>query len=189
MGAYTSLKNHLLIAMPSLADPNFAHSVTYICEHSPEGAMGIIINYPLTLHLGEVLQNMEIATDDVALKEQVILAGGPIQQERGFVIHRTDKNNKWKSSMPLSEGLAITTSKDILQAMANNTGPKDTVVALGYSRWGAGQLEQEIAQNSWLCAPASLQILFDIPVENRWHAAAALMGVDLDNISTEIGHA
>lgn len=188
MGVYTSLRDHFLIAMPSMADPQFSHSVIYICEHSPEGAMGIVINVPLNIHLGDVLQNMNIKTDDDQVSQTPVLAGGPIQQERGFVIHRGN-SEKWESSLALTKNISITTSKDILMAIANHKGPKEMIIALGYAGWDSGQLEREIAQNTWLCGPADPQVLFDIPAENRWRAAGALLGVDMDCLSTEVGHA
>lgn len=188
MGVYTSLRDHFLIAMPTMTDPQFAHSVIYICEHSPEGAMGIVINVPLNIHLGDVLQNMNIKTDDDKVSQTPVLAGGPIQQERGFVIHR-GHSEKWESSLALTKNISITTSKDILMAIANHKGPKDMIIALGYAGWDSGQLEHEIAQNTWLCGPADPQVLFDIPAENRWRAAGALLGVDMDCLSTEVGHA
>lgn len=189
MGVYTSLKDHFLIAMPTMADPHFNHSVIYICEHSPEGAMGLIINLPLSISLGDVLSNMNIPTDDEKITHVPVLAGGPIQQERGFVLHRPVTGEKWESSMSLTQGISITTSKDILFAIANHKGPKDMIVALGYSGWEGGQLEREIAQNSWLCGPADPQVLFDVAPENRWRAAGALLGVNMDNVSTDVGHA
>ncbi len=188
MSVYTSLRDHFLIAMPSMVDPHFTHSVIYVCEHSPEGAMGIVINMPLSIHLGDVLQNMNIKTEDTELQQIPVLAGGPIQQERGFVIHR-GSNEKWESSLALTKTISITTSKDILFAIANHKGPKDHIVALGYAGWDSGQLEREIAQNTWLCGPANPQVLFEIAPENRWRAAGALLGVDMDHLSTEIGHA
>lgn len=189
MGVYTSLRDHFLIAMPAMADPNFSHSVIYICEHSPEGAMGIVINLPLNLHLGDVLQNMNIKTEDDKVAHTPVLAGGPIQQERGFVLHRTAPSDKWESSLALTKNISITTSKDILLAIASQKGPLDMVIALGYAGWESGQLEKEIAQNSWLCGPADPQVLFDIAPENRWRAAGALLGIDMDCLSYEVGHA
>ncbi len=188
MSVYTSLRDHFLIAMPSMMDPHFMHSVIYICEHSPEGAMGIVINLPLGIQLGDVLQNMNIPTDDDKIVHTPVLSGGPIQQERGFVIHRST-NEKWESSLALTKNINITTSKDILFAIANHKGPSDLIIALGYAGWDSGQLEQEITQNAWLCGPADPQVLFDIPPENRWRAAGALLGVDMDCVSTVVGHA
>lgn len=188
MSVYTSLRDHFLIAMPNMADPHFTHSVIYICEHSPEGAMGIVINLPLNIHLGDVLQNMNISTDDDSISETPVLAGGPLQQERGFVIHRSSLQ-AWESSLALTKAISITTSKDILLAIASHKGPKDAIIALGYAGWESGQLEREIAQNTWLCGPADPQVLFDIAPENRWRAAGALLGVDMDCVSHEVGHA
>lgn len=188
MSVYTSLRDHFLIAMPAMADPNFVHSVIYICEHSPEGAMGIVINLPLNIQLGDVLQNMNIDTNDEKVANTPVLAGGPLQQERGFVIHRPDQEH-WESSLALTQNISITTSKDILLAIANHKGPKDIVVALGYAGWESGQLEREIAQNSWLCGPADPQVLFGVTPENRWHAAGALLGIDMNCVSSDVGHA
>lgn len=189
MGVYTSLKNHFLIAMPGMLDPHFNHSVIYLCEHSPEGAMGLIVNLPLSISLGDILSNLNIAADDDNIAHLPVLAGGPIQQERGFVLHRPSQGQKWESSLPLTQHISVTTSKDILLAIANHRGPKDIVVVLGYAGWTAGQLEREIAQNSWLCGPADPQILFDVPAENRWRAAGALLGIDMSCLSSEVGHA
>lgn len=188
MGVHASLKDHFLIAMPAMMDPHFVHSVIYICEHTPEGAMGLVVNLPLSIHLGDVLKNMNIATDDNAIIHQPVLSGGPVQQERGFVLHRNSRE-KWESSLTLNDKLSITTSKDILLAIANHKGPKDALFALGYASWQSGQLEAEIADNVWLCSPASPQILFDIPPEQRWRAAGALLGIDMDVMSNQTGHA
>jgi putative transcriptional regulator len=132
---------------------------------------------------------MDIKTDDEHITHLPVLAGGPIQQERGFVLHRPTMGERWESSMSLTKGISITTSKDILLAIANHKGPKDMVVVLGYASWEGGQLEREIAENAWLCGPADPRILFDVAPENRWHAAGALLGVNMDHLSTEVGHA
>lgn len=189
MSVYTSLQDHFLIAMPSLNDSNFNKSVIYVCEHSPDGAMGIIINTPLSLELGDVLANMNIASNDNKILHTPVLAGGPLQQERGFVLHHINKADHWESSLALNKTLGVTTSKDILEAIADHRGPNKIIIALGYSGWESGQLEKEIAQNSWLCGPADPQILFDIPIEQRWRAAGALLGVDMDCMSFDVGHA
>lgn len=189
MGVYTSLRDHFLIAMPTMADPHFSHAVIYLCEHSPEGAMGIVVNLPLSIKLGDVLENMNIKSLDKQISTTPVLSGGPIQQERGFVLHRPSVADKWESSLALTKNISITTSKDILLAIANYQGPQEIIVALGYAGWESGQLEREISENAWLCGPADPQILFDIPAENRWRAAGALLGVDMDAISYEVGHA
>lgn len=188
MGVYTSLKDHFLIAMPQMKDPNFAHSVIYICEHSPQGAMGIVINLPLNINLNDVFENMNIHTDDQELAHTPVLAGGPIQKERGFILHKPDQD-KWESSLELNQDLCITTSKDILEAIANHQGPNDIVIALGYAGWESGQLEREIQENAWICGPADPKILFNVAPENRWKAAGQMLGIDMDCLSSEVGHA
>jgi putative transcriptional regulator len=190
MADFTSFfTNHFLIAMPMLADPNFFHTVTYVCEHTAEGAMGIIINRPLSITVSEILEQMSISTDEPqnTLRRQHVFLGGPVQRERGFVIHLPIGN--WEASLAVTDTVGVTTSRDILLAMANGTGPQRSLVALGYAGWGAGQLEQEIANNAWLSGPADLRVLFDTPVERRWHTAALLLGVDLNLLSAEVGHA
>ncbi len=182
-----SLTNHFLIAMPQLDDPNFFHSVTYLCQHDDEGAMGIIINQPLDMRLTEILEHLEIDNQDAATGQQTIYFGGPVQPDRGFILHRPAKN--WQGTMFISDDIALTTSGDILTDIAQNNGPKQSLIALGYAGWGRGQLEQELAQNAWLSVPASAEVIFDTPVEKRWHAAASLLGVDLQLLSDDIGHA
>ena len=172
-----------------MTDPRFSHSVIYICEHSSEGAMGLVINVQLNISLGDVLVNMNIKTDDETINLLPVIAGGPIQQERGFVLHRPLAGQNWESSLSLTKQICVTTSKDILSAIANHQGPKDALIILGYAGWEAGQLEKEIAENTWLCGPADPQVLFDVAPENRWRAAGALLGVDMDCVSTDVGHA
>ncbi len=181
-----SLKNHFLIAMPALEDSNFFHSVTLICEHNEEGAMGIVVNHPLQVTQRELFEHLNIPAGDENEKLPV-MAGGPVQPERGFVIHNNSGN--WQSSLSISNDIAITTSEDILQAMARNEGPDNAFVALGYAGWSAGQLEQELADNAWLSVAASPEILFQTPVDNRWNAAAQLLGVDIQQVSSDLGHA
>lgn len=183
----TSLTNHFLIAMPQLEDPNFFHTVTYICEHNQQGAMGIVINRPLDLTVGEVLAHMEIEFPDPPAARQTVYMGGPVQQERGFVLHRPP--TRWDATLPITDEIAITTSRDILVALGRGEGPDRALVALGYAGWGAGQLEQEIAENAWLSGPADPGILFETASEQRWEAAAALLGVDLNLLSGDAGHA
>ena len=185
--ATTDLTNHFLIAMPQLADPNFFHTVTYICEHNQEGALGIVINRPLDLKLGEILDHMEIESGTETLAERIVYMGGPVQQERGFVLHRPA--TKWDSTLLITDSIGLTTSRDVLTAMARGEGPVESLVALGYAGWGAGQLEEELAANAWLSGPADERILFRTPVEKRWEEAAALLGVDLNLLSGDTGHA
>lgn len=181
------LTHHFLIAMPSLADPNFSRTVTYLCQHDADGALGIVINRPTDVRLGELLQHLELSDSDPAVAEQRVLLGGPVQRERGFVLHRHDQ--EWDSSLPIADEIVLTTSKDILAAIARGAGPNDYVVALGYAGWGPGQLEQELAENSWLSGPASADVLFNLPFERRWQAAASLLGVDISLLSTTAGRA
>lgn len=183
----TNLTNHFLIAMPQLDDPNFFHSVTYICEHNEDGAMGIVINRPLEIGLAEVLDHIDITGDDEVIKDQIIYMGGPVQPERGFVLH--SPAGQWDSTLPIAGNICITTSRDIISAIANARGPAHYVIALGYAGWGKGQLEQEISQNAWLSGPAEQNILFDLPYEERWEKAASLLGIDVNLISGESGHA
>jgi len=183
----TNLTDHFLIAMPNLSDPNFAQSVTYICEHTDEGAMGIVVNRPLDLTLSDVLEQMDIAKGDDQTGARPVFSGGPVNIERGFVLHSATR--PWHSTLRISPNICITTSRDILEAMAKGEGPEDTLVALGYAGWASGQLENEIAQNAWLSTPADLDIIFHLPPEQRWEAAAASLGVDLKLLSSEAGHA
>jgi putative transcriptional regulator len=183
----TSLTNTFLIAMPSLLDLHFHRAVTFVCEHNEDGAMGIIVNHPMELSVADLLTHMDIKTNNEILHNIPVLAGGPVQQERGFVIHR-DRGD-WQSTLTLENDINITTSKDILEAMANGKGPKEFLMILGYAGWGSGQLENEMASNSWLYGPADPCILFDIPFEDRWRAAAKLVGVDVNHLSGDIGHA
>lgn len=182
-----SLSNQLLIAMPNMGDPNFEQTVTYICEHNENGAIGIVINKPLTISLYDVLGQMKIKGTSQRISSMPVLAGGPVQQERGFVIHH--ELGKWHSSSQASEEIYITTSKDILEAIANDEGPDNVLVSLGYAGWGAGQLEAEMMKNCWLNGPANEDILFHLPFNERWRAAAKLLGIDMSLLSGDIGHA
>lgn len=186
MAETAQLTDQLLIAMPTLEDPNFARTVSYVCQHNEHGAMGIVINRPLEIRLSDVLVHMEIDVSGDACKDIPVFLGGPVQPERGFVLHHP--GDSWESTLCVSEHIAVTTSRDILQAIARREGPKNVLVALGYAGWGAGQLEKEILQNAWLFGPSSLDILFRTDVEQRWSAAAAKLGVDLALLSSEAGH-
>ncbi len=180
------LTNHFLIAMPALADPNFHHTVTYMCAHSEEGAMGIVINRPLEIELGEVLSQMDLNIDDPDVALRPVYQGGPVHQDRGFVIHRPAR--EWSSTITINQEVGVSTSRDILEAISAGKGPDDTLVALGYAGWGAGQIEQEMAQNAWLSGPADLEIIFATPVDKRWQRAAHLIGIDMGSISRDVGH-
>lgn len=183
----TSLTNQFLIAMPGLADPNFHHTVTYICAHNEDGAMGIIINRPSGLTLGEVLEQMEIKAEDIRVGQTPVYQGGPVQADRGFVLHQPIQ--KWDYSIEICNEIGVATSRDILKAIASGNGPENSLIALGYAGWGAGQLEQEIKDNAWLHAPVDSSIIFKTPIKQRWEAAAALAGIDLEKLSSNVGHA
>lgn len=188
MDAERSLANHFLIAMPSLNDPNFARSVTLLCQHGDDGAMGILVNRLSNYRLGDILAQMEITTDDESLASQPVLSGGPVQPERGFVLHEPTAE-EWDSSYRISDQLFLTTSRDILAAMAAGTGPKRAVVALGYAGWSAGQLENELQDNAWLSVAANPEIVFCTEIDLRWDEAARLMGVELSRLASYAGHA
>ncbi len=182
-----NLTGHFLIAMPSLNDSFFNRAVTYICEHDESGSFGVIINQETNINLKQVIKEMKIESGDNYNEDQPVFIGGPVDQGRGFILHRP--TGSWSSSLMVKNDVALTTSKDILQAIANNEGPEDCIVALGYAGWAAGQLEQEMASNTWLSCPADEQIIFNTPVEKRWKAAAKLIGVDLSLLSNDAGHA
>ncbi len=182
-----SLTDHLLIAMPRLADPNFAHSVTYVCEHSEQGAMGIVINRQMDLSLAEILDHLEIERHDPRLEDRPVLAGGPVETERGFVIHTPPGD--WDSSLRVSGQVAVTTSRDVLEAIGADRGPRHYRVALGYAGWSAGQLEKELGENTWLSTPATFELLFETGTDQLWNAAAGQLGVDINLMSGDAGHA
>ncbi|VAW64167.1 UPF0301 protein YqgE [hydrothermal vent metagenome] len=181
------LTNHFLIAMPNLEDGNFSQSVTYICEHDENGALGVTINRPSEISLAEIFSQLQIDAPPDHTRDQTVLSGGPVQTDRGFIIHAP--LGDWSSSLHVTDSIAVTTSQDIMLAIANNEGPERSIIALGYAGWGPGQLEYEISENSWLSCPATEKILFDTPIEKRWKAAALLLGIDLQLLSNMTGHA
>ena len=187
MATMDYLSNHFLIAMPALADAHFARGVTLLCQHNAEGAMGLLINRQSEYSLGELFSQMGIDSNDLALGELPVLLGGPVHPDRGFVLH--DDPRDWSSTLRFGDGLAVTTSRDILVAMARGDGPANVLVALGYSGWDAGQLEDELGENAWLTAPADQNIIFRTPLDARWQAAALSLGVDLRLLSDRTGHA
>ena len=182
-----SLARQLLIALPALADSPFARSVTLICQHDTEGAMGVVVNRASEYTLGDVFEQMGIASKDERLCAQPVLAGGPVHPERGFVLH--DGAQEWDSTLAVAEHLYVTTSRDVLEAIARGEGPQHVAVALGCAGWGAGQLESELIDNSWLTAPADPELLFALPLDVRWQAAAARIGVDMSRLADYSGHA
>lgn len=187
MAEYPNLTNQFLIAMPTLADPNFFHSVTYICQHNAQGAMGIVINQPLEIQLGEVFEQMQMHITDAHTAQQTVFLGGPVEQERGFILHNAPL--QWEASLMVTDSVSVTSSRDILAAMNAGTGPSASLVALGYAGWSAGQLEDELADNAWLTGPADSNIIFKMPSEQRWRAAATLAGIDISRLSDQVGHA
>ena len=187
MSASGYLTNQLLIAMPSLGDPNFTQTVALICDHSAQGALAVILNKPLPMRMAEVFEQLEIQIAAGPLPQRPVLRGGPMQTDRGFVLHRA--GGEWDSTLKVSEALHVTTSRDILAAMAQGQGPDAALVALGYAGWGGGQLEAEIRANAWLSAPVDLDLIFALPFQSRWEAAGRLLGVDLSRISPISGNA
>ncbi len=187
MSFATSLTNHFLIAMPGLQDPNFSRTVIYVCEHTEHGAMGIVINRPMGTRLGEMLDRLDIASSDRRVLEASVYLGGPVQPERGFVLHSIAEG--FDSTLSITPEISITTSRDILEAIADGKGPSHRLIALGYAGWGGGQLEQEISANAWLNGPVDEKIIFRLPPSARWRAAAHLLGIDMNLLSGEAGHA
>jgi putative transcriptional regulator len=183
----TYLTNQFLIAMPGMDDPNFAQTVTLVCDHGEQGALGIVINRPLGMHLGDVFAQLGLDASQSRVSGQPVLHGGPVQTDRGFVLH--SPGPRWESTLEISDRLHVTTSRDILDALAGGGGPERAVIALGYAGWEAGQLEDEVAQNAWLTAPADESLLFDVPAEDRWQAAGRLLGINLLHLSSDAGHA
>jgi putative transcriptional regulator len=183
----SSLKNYFLLAMPRLNDPNFAQSVVYICEHSADGAMGLIINQQLDIPAKAIFDQLELNYLD-SYGNSLIFDGGPVQRDRGFILHKSSKQ-QWESTVPIAEDISLTASKDILSDIAQGKGPENALITLGYSSWESGQLEQELAQNSWLTIPADSAIIFDTACANRANAAASSIGVNLDMLALDAGHA
>ena len=181
------LTNQLLIAMPYLGDPNFAQTVALVCDHTSHGALALILNKPLPMRMGEIFEQLEIELGAGSLRERQVLRGGPMQTDRGFVVHRAGK--EWDSTLKVSQLLHVTTSRDILAAMARGEGPNDAMIALGYAGWDGGQLEEELRANAWLSAPVDLGLIFDLPFESRWHAAGRLLGVELSRVGPTGGNA
>lgn len=184
----TYFNDYFLIAMPTAEPHAFHHAVIYICEHSGEGAIGIIVNQPTTMQLGEVFQQMDIPCADTHINPQPVLVGGPLDQDRGFIFHKPEEH-QWRSTINFSSEIAITTSRDILESIAENKGPTQFVLSLGYAGWAPGQLEDEIKDNLWLTVKANQAIVFDIPFEARWQKAVALLGIDASRLTTVSGHA
>ena len=183
----SSLKNYFLLAMPGLHDPNFAQSVVYICEHSADGAMGLIINQPLNIPAKAIYDQLDLSYGD-EYGSAVIFDGGPVQRDRGFILHPT-VDKQWESTVEIAADISLTASKDILSDIAVGNGPENALITLGYSSWAAGQLEEELTQNSWLTIPADSAIIFHTDSAKRAGAAASTIGLDLAMLSSDAGHA
>ncbi len=186
-----NLTNHFLIAMPSMMDPVFGGTVIYLCEHSPRGAMGMVINRPIELTVAGLFDRidlkLEIIPDSHPIGKRPVIFGGPVQDDRGFVLHTPV--GEYSSSLKVTDEIAFTTSRDVLEAVAAGDGPEQVLISVGYAGWGAGQLEQEILANGWLTVAADARILFDLPLEERFAAAIKLLGIDPLMLAAEAGHA
>jgi putative transcriptional regulator len=182
-----NLTGHFLIAMPAMADPFFSKSVTYVCEHNNQGAIGIVINRPIDMNLNDLFEQISLESEDQSLGQSPVHFGGPVHVDRGFVLHQPV--GQWQSTLVVNNDTALTTSKDILEASAHGTGPQKMLVTLGYAGWSAGQLEEELAQNAWLTVPAQDSVIFDLPNELKLNAAMGLLGINFASLAEEAGHA
>ena len=182
-----NLTHHFLIAMPNMADPHFSKTLTYICEHNEQGALGLVINRPLDMTLAQLLDQVSIPVSSARCETIPVHFGGPVQTDRGFVLHGPVGN--WQSTLSISEGIGLTTSKDILQAVACGEGPQHMFITLGYAGWAPGQIEQELAQNAWLTVAACDDVMFEMPATQRLAAAMKMLGVDYASLSESAGHA
>ncbi len=182
-----SLNNQLLIAMPGMADPNFNSTVTLVCEHNSDGALGIVINRPMNFNLGDLFDQLELTDADHALAQSPVLNGGPVARERGFVLHAP--GDTFDSTVPVSPDIQLTLSRDVLDAMAAGSGPTNSLVALGCASWDSGQLEREMLDNTWLTVPSTPEIIFYVPFSDRWVVAAKSIGIEISQISPHAGHA
>ena len=183
----TNLTHHFLIAMPSMADPHFFRSLTYIAEHSEQGALGVIVNRPIDMNLGMLFERVELPLETEHFAGQPVYFGGPVQTDRGFVLHRPA--GEWQSTLRVNDEIALTSSRDILQAIGSAGEPHEVLVTLGYAGWAAGQLEQELAENAWLTVTADTSIIFDLPPEARLSAAMQKLGINFASLSDVAGHA
>lgn len=186
-----NLTNHFLIAMPSMADPHFARTLTYVCEHNDQGALGIVVNRPIDMTLQALFERLSLKLRDPARANAPIYFGGPVQTDRGFVLHLPA--GEWQSTLKVTVGqgsaIGLTTSKDILEAVGRGEGPAKMLVSLGYAGWSAGQIEHELTQNAWLTVQAKDAILFDLPPDERLPAAMGLLGIDYARLADQAGHA
>ena len=185
------LTNQFLIAMPGMADETFAGAVIYLCDHTERGALGLVINKPIDIKLRNLFEKVDLSLDRQDLADAPVYFGGPVQTERGFVLHEKLAGDgiAYNSTLTVPGGLEMTTSKDVLEALANGTGPTRVLVTLGYSGWSAGQLEDEMGRNGWINVGAAPEVIFDTPVEKRYERALSLLGIDMRMLSQEAGHA
>ena len=188
-----NLTNQFLIAMPGMGDGTFAGTVIYLCEHTEKGALGLVINKPIDITLKSLFEKVELSLDRDDLAEVPVYFGGPVQTERGFVLHEPiaegGEGGPYNSSLKVEGGLEMTTSQDVLEAISSGAGPKKVLVTLGYSGWGAGQLEEEMSRNGWINVDAEPGIIFDTPVNQRYGKALSLLGIDASMLSSDAGHA
>lgn len=182
-----TLQDHFLIAMPALGDPNFDGTVTYLCKHSDDGALGLIINRPLDMQVAEVFEQLDFEALDQRQAGQPVLGGGPVQTGMGFVLHQSSQ--AFESTLDTESTIKVTVSQDVLRSMASGLGPWPSLVALGYAGWEPGQLESELSANAWLSVPAKPEIVFETPFDQRWTAAASLLGVNISQLTSYAGHA
>jgi putative transcriptional regulator len=187
------LANQLLIAMPGMMDDQFAGTVVYVCEHNPQGAMGLVVNRPTNLELKDLFDRIELKLEIAPLEKQPVYLGGPVQTERGFVLHPQADDIRYSSSLTVPGGLAMTTSKDVLEAVSTGQGPEQFLMTLGYAGWSAGQLEDEISKNGWLNVSTNLddikKIIFETPYEQRYEKVMNIIGIDPSHLSGDVGHA
>jgi putative transcriptional regulator len=182
-----NLTHHFLIAMPNMVDPHFARTLTYVCEHNDQGALGIVVNRPIDMTMQALFERLSLTLRHSELADAPVFFGGPVQTDRGFVLHAPAGN--WQSTLKVREAIGLTTSKDVLEAVGRGEGPAKILVTLGYAGWSAGQLEHELSQNAWLTVEAQDAIIFDTPVEERLPAAMELLGIDFARLQDEAGHA
>jgi len=182
-----NLTHHFLIAMPNMADPYFSRTLTYICEHNDQGALGLVVNRPIDMTLQALFERLSLTLRSGEFAAAPIYFGGPVQTDRGFVLHAPAGN--WQSTLRVGEAIGLTTSKDILEAVGRGEGPARLLVTLGYAGWSPGQLEHELSQNAWLTVEARDGIIFDTPAEERLPAAMELLGIDFAKLQDEAGHA
>jgi len=185
--ASINLTDHFLIAMPAMEDPYFAKSLVYVAEHNDQGALGVIVNRPIDMDLATLFKKIDVPFESAALARLPVFFGGPVQTDRGFVLHRP--LGSWQSTLAVNQEVGLTTSRDVLLSVGQAGHPSDMVITLGYSGWGAGQLEHELAQNAWLTVPANSRILFELPYEEKLASALELLGIDLANLAGQAGHA